>query len=699
MTTLNAAAPIHHASKGFLAGMSVDALRRRAQTEPYKKLWTRLITSWRETLRRADRDGGSIGYGAVGWYSFSSGVVDAGLIWRLTGDRDAIAYVERCIGFLAAAYGPDSPTRALVKKVVHDGIPVQSHAEVPLAADLCRDGLSTEARDTLCRVLREHVIDQHDNGACLFIGGGCNIPVARNIAAATAALTWGEDCGHPDWQRVVTLGRDSTLAYFRGGLDEQGFPYEGPAYASGTADHLYRFMQLLKQRGIEDLFAIEPNTERFADALLALVFPNRDSFGNINDVGTRSPWSLPCLLLTARYFNRPDHLGLWYEFQGPDNAVRPYGDANEAYEKIYGAEWTQGWASFSNLLTFLYWDAEEKWTPVAQTRLPTAEYSPGTEMAVFRTSWSRDAVFANFLGTGRSHVSAGHIHNDCGHFSIFAHGDYLAIDTGRYNVDEDQHNTILVDGECFLPTGSSWGAAKRGGRLVNFHRHELLDYAMADMAAVKNCIWADRHFLFVRTGGDGGYVVTIDNLNKHHNKFSIWWQMHVNPNAKLEVTGPRGARVTGPNARLDVTFVIPDPRDCPADPHKMELRMDEPWWSLGANSDSVAVNARAGLGSSSVRRPRLVAEVTGLNGQVLAVLSPRHKSEAPLVVRDRGSERIRRVEIEHGDFTDTLIAALDHKFIKLSDVEALTELVLIRKKRSGEVVGVWSVDGRPVKVK
>src|SRR5262245_22995233 len=95
-------------SRGLLAGVSVDELRKRTETEPYRKVWQRLVAHWREMARRAERDGGAIGYGAVGMHSATAAVVEAGLDWRLTGNRDALAYVEHCIDVLVAAYGPDS---------------------------------------------------------------------------------------------------------------------------------------------------------------------------------------------------------------------------------------------------------------------------------------------------------------------------------------------------------------------------------------------------------------------------------------------------------------------------------------------------------------------------------------------------------------------------------------------------------------
>ena len=97
-----------HASRGLLANVSVDDMRRRTETEPYRKLWQRLVAGWREMQRRASRDG-AVGDGAVGSHSCTAGVVDAGLAWRLNGDRDALMYVESCIDLLAAAYWPDGP--------------------------------------------------------------------------------------------------------------------------------------------------------------------------------------------------------------------------------------------------------------------------------------------------------------------------------------------------------------------------------------------------------------------------------------------------------------------------------------------------------------------------------------------------------------------------------------------------------------
>lgn len=690
-------------SRGLLAGVKPGYLESKIKTEPYNRLWERLVRRTGEWLDSADASPcGVITYGALGSASASGGVIEAALVWRLSGDTRALGYVERCIRVLDAYYGPAGPERDAVHAIIIGDMPYHSHAEVSLAADLCRAGLTDEVKGILARALLGGAIDSHDDGNSLrMFSAGANIPLARNVDAAVAALVWGEEIGHPRWRHIVDLGRDNVIGYLRRGLDAKGFPYEGPGYAGDTALHLYLYAQLLKQRGFADLFAEEPALTDFLDALLAYLFPDRSSFGNVNDLGFFVPWSLPFLLLTARYAGRPDHLGFWEEFQGPDNAMRPYGDFQPHYEKTTGIPWSQGCHVPSLALTLLWWDAFEPLAPIAATPVPLAIYSPGTENSVYRTSWSTDAVFANFLGGGRGHVAPGHVHSDSGHFSIFAHGDYLAMDTGRYNTDEDQHNVVLVEGKCHMPIGQTWGSAQRSGRMVKFQRDAILDYALADTAHTKNCIWADRHFLFVRTGepgrhADHAYVVVIDNINVNNARRRYWWQLHTPRENVIEILGSDRATIHGPRARLDLDFIIPSALDFPREPHALALRTDEMWWAFGKGG-GWEQQEKLGLYNCSVRRPRLIAEFDGLNGLMMTVISPRRNSEQARVVTRESSRRVMRVEIEHETGVDTVLAALDNGYMSLPDVEGFAELVVIRRDRQGRLLHVWNSEGRALR--
>ena len=351
----------------------------------------------------------------------------------------------------------------------------------------------------------------------------------------------------------------------------------------------------------------------------------------------------------------------------------------------------------SNLLTLLWWAPDVPIQPVEEAGLPTADHSRGTEMANFRTSWGPAATYLNVLGSGRSHTGAGHAHADCGHFSIFGRGEYLAVDTGRYNVDEDQHNVVLIDGKCHLPLPEgAWGFNQRSGRLHSFQRHSLLDYVVADSAHQKNCCWADRHVMFVRLGGDDGYIVTADNINRDHQKHSYWWQLHANPDCRIEVTGAQSAVVWGQRARLDVEFLFPGPDDIPDDPHKLELRTDEVYWGYGKKDEPSLEARETGLLVTSYRRPRLIAELTGLNGLLLAIMVPRGLDEPPLAIRRESPRRLLRAEIGSDNCQDTVVAALDHGYIRTSDIEGCAELALIRRDSDGAVLGTWTSDGEIV---
>ena len=677
-------------SRGLLSGMDVSELKGRIRRKPFRPIWERMVSRWREVAGKEAEGDGSQHYGALGWWSVTPKVMEAGLIYRLSGEPEALAYVERHIRKLAEVYSkPGIPSAWRGEER-----PALSHGQLALAADMCRDALSAPALETLLGLAREHFIKFHDGDRHLYAYSvGANTPVCKALNAGIVALVWGEDCGYPDWAGVVNLARDASVQFIRRGVDANGYPYEGTGYGLETLYYVYLYAQLLYQNGRDNLFESQPTLRAIPEAALSVMFPDRSALANINDLGLGFPPSMPWLLLTAKYYDRPVDLGFWLEYQGPDHPQRPCGDLTPWYNRTFG-NLARGFDHVpSDLLTLLWWNPKEKALPIEKTKLPTALCTEGTQMANFRTGWGRDAVYVNFLGSGRSHVAHGHAHADCGHFSIFAHGEYLAIDTGRYNVDEDQHNVVLVDGKCHMPMPEAqWGYNLRSGRLKSFLRHKMVDYVVADSAFLKDCMWADRHLLFVKLGGDECYVVMIDNVNKDHRKHSCWWQLHAHPEAAVIVEGERSASVRGRKARLDIDFVSPDPGDFPQEAHQLALRADEMCWAMGKDKPS-AEALKTGLMVTCYKRPRLIAEQTGLNCVLMAVIVPRRNGQPRVAVRQVPAKRVLRAEIDWGGHTDIIISALDHGCIKFPDVEGFAELALIRRTKDGKVEDVWIPDG------
>lgn len=518
-------------SCGLLGGSPLEELRRKTQTPPYAVLWEALLRQWRRVVAHDRATDGYVSTGHLGWHSVTPGVAEAGAIWRITGDPDALAHVERCIGYLAEVYEgtPDDGEQF----PQHLRRPVLSHGEVAIGADLCREALSPRAAATLCRVLRERVLPSRDFDAVVRgHSGGSNITCFRNINAGMAALLWGRDSGYDAWPSVVAGATETCRQYVRHGCDAQGFGYEGSGYVQDMQGAVVVFAELLKLHGTADLFAEEPVLRQFGHASLALFFPDRSALVNLGDVGLAAAPDMAWLLVLARRYDDAVLRGFWRELEGPPAFRRA------ALPALAGDTFspTELFDIRRLLGSFLYWDADAPHADLCAAGLPDARYSPGTEIAVFRTSWGRDAVFATFAGSGRSHCSQTHMHADCGHFTLFAHGEYLAIDTGRYNAYRDQHSVVMVDGERVDGTRDGWGSEGHAGRLLDFQSHGWLDYVRADARAFQDCLWADRHCLFVRMGGDEAYLVLADNINKDNRKHGFWWQLHAHPSATVQVT-------------------------------------------------------------------------------------------------------------------------------------------------------------------
>lgn len=690
----------------LLNGMNNQELKERTVRAPYSRVWARLVSRWEAMAARKDVQDGSFSQANLRWPGCTPRVIDAALVYCLTGRADALQYVELMIERLLIRYhGIKQAESPETFKTDNAGQrpSTLSHSEIALAADLVREDLHKETRMGLCRIMRDCIIPftsfEHALGG--YSSGG-NVACCQHINAGIAALAWGEESGYPDWEKVVWQAAENARQYLRHGCDEAGFPYEGSGYGHSVFLYIYEYAQLLKQNNIRDLFNEEPVLGKIPDASRQMLLDNHLFIATTNDHGPAEPWTMPWLLLTSRYYHRPDHMGLWHAFSGPDHPVRPYGDiwpwladsgGHEASKTMYEKP------DISLVATFLWWDADAPVVSLENSFAPLAQCAAGTGTATFRSSWKPDCVFAALLGAGRSHTCFGHAHRDCGHFDISAYGDYLAIDTGRYNFHEEQHSVVMIDGKD--AHSKKMCCDQRSGRLLDFEHGKMVDYCKADAAHMKNCRWADRHFLFVRTDEENSYIVIVDNILPDDARMhEYWWQMQVHPEADVTIQDDYTACVTGKNARLDVSFFAKDePHDASRGKH-LELKQDiQEWvWPYGREQDVSDVE-RQGILLSSVRRPRLLAIQRRSSCCLATLVSPRRKDAPPRSVRQFGEGNFIGLDINDGEYNDTILIALDHAYINTPAYYGLCEFAVVRRNNDGLILDQWTKKGMPLTIK
>lgn len=654
---------------GLLAGYDITELRAKVRREPFREIFDGIAERVRETAER-DRQTDVILPG--GWCHsqyFTPMVLEAGFVYRMTGDEDALAHVRRQIDKLARVYA--DPPESFYREIQgFRGKPSAyfSNAHTCLAARLCGPELGGHY-GRLLELARTHLLDDCHRPEYFFthFNAGHNAVATHVISAAICALAVGHEAGYPLTDQLIEWGRDACEAHTHWGFDAQGAPFEGPMYALVTLEWVYLYADLLRRHEGEDLFRALPKLETIAEAASELQLPGLPGISGFQDCRrliTQHP--MPWLLLTAREYGRPRDLALWRQTEEKLDPSQPHHARRS------------GWRG---LLDLLWWDGSEPECAVQECDLPTAFFGEGTGVSVLRSSWRNDAVCLVSLGQGRSHNVPDHTHADAGHFSIYAHGDYLAYDTAYFNFDEDTHSVVLIDDTPHCP--ATQGNQHHG--VVTAHgRHPLLDFVTVDAASAKGCLWAERATLFIRGEGDFAYVVTLDNINRDNDVHNFKWQLQANLHCRIE-TGGTTARVIGNKARLDCHFFNPLAEDFPSCPHALRVYAD----------DHLHLNVWT---KEPETNPRLVAEQIGPNCTLMAVLIPRRLDEPALQVTDATASRTFNAYVEHGDYIDQLVYACDHSYVRLPDLRASSEIVVVRRRKSGGVVGYWTNDGSAVRI-
>lgn len=698
-------------SLGLLAGMDDEKIRSRITTEPYSQLWDYLVRRWEAVAAREAETDGHLVYGGLGWHGLIPMVCEAALIHRMTGREDALAYVVKGIEYLLKEYAKlGDPNGSKPGEPRNKGYQwMWSHFDLALAGDLCRDSLPPDLRREFA-VLMRRCIDLRAMELCLsgYSAGG-NINLVRNTTSAICALTWGEESDHPDWEKVVGQGCDTMRQYSRHGSDEDGFMYEGSCYGSDVYSTLiFPYAQLMLQTGRRNLFEEIPALEKVADAAQHMMMPDFEFTATTGDGGTSSPFGFWWLHLTARHYDRPDHIGFWHAFQGPNHPIRPWGDVWPWRTRFRGGDEQDAMASTGHpdptlLMTFLHYNADVPSVPIERSPVPTAVFGTGTGTATFRTSWNKYATFAILLGGGRDRACHGHAHADCGHFGISVGGEYLAVDTGRYNTNEDQHNVVLIDGKSRWPSSSDGGGMSRdirSGRFKRMERHSLLDRCCADATHMKDAVWALRDFFFVRLGGDDAYIIMLDNINVDTgtDPHVYHWQLNANPYAKIDITGDSTATVHGKNARLDCFFFQKPEKPVEDKPHEIRLRQDVAEWVWPYGHD-VDMKQYEGWGThfTVIERPRLVVEHESYTCVLGSVISPRRADQATLEVSQFPVANGLGIEVKSERYVDRFFAAPDHGYIDSEHANGFAEFALERRTHDRQAVDHWVEQGGEVR--
>jgi len=349
----------------------------------------------------------------------------------------------------------------------------------------------------------------------------------------------------------------------------------------------------------------------------------------------------------------------------------------------------------------------------AKAKVPTAFCDRTRGIVSFRSDWSENATYAVFDGSQRSPAAQGHAHASCGHFSLTALGEYFAVAPGRYGVEQDQHNLVLVDGKSGRSTGGRWVQSYWHGNLTDYAPGPLCDFASVDSSHQHDCYWARRHLGLVKPTATKGarsdtpaYVWTVEDVNKSNDYREFWWTLNTSPE-NIITLGDQSATITGwrRGNHLDVHFALPD-RDVYPKPHTLTLTQDE--WAISANQDvqNPRANADAYVRPAAMVngivfvRPRLIAKVAGYNGRFMSLLLPRREGQTPAQVeRLPAIDNVLAVRITFDRVVDTLIWAYEHHLLDADDIEARGQWCLVRRdRRSGRVLSHALSKGTVIRV-
>ena len=667
----------------------MDAIRRKTRPDIKRLLHNKAsATSAQDARQQID--------GSILWNLF-----DIAMVGVLDGDADAVAAARRGLALIPIAYDRPLPTNTytmmygchpLVYDVLHGQL---SHAERIAYSTWVVDGC---LRPSLSAVRGSFIRE------C-----GANTPICNTIPAMLGLLAITGDAGVPDLKAETTeIVRMLELA-LQGFLGPDGYPQEDIGYGTAVAGGLSHVVEAARRAGIYDAYSDCTRYARLGHAALQFVQPWGECLTNNGDhTDCFLSRELPLARL-ARETKSPELLWLLGTLNYP--TARPkMPSANEAF--VEAALGRKGFHVPATTMSLLVAESFKRAVHPRRAGVATRFLAHDRGLMSLRDSWNADASYVNFDACRRSPLALGHAHASAGHFSFTALGEYFAIWPGRYNIEQNCHNVVLIDGKSGRSTDGEWTHSRQSGLLTNYTPGAFVDFAAIDSTQQHNCHWARRAMGFVRHGGSDGdapsYLWTVEDINKADDWAEFWWQLHTSPENTISVN-QKTATITGwrHGHHMDVHFALPAPDEYPR-PHAVSLHQDIARPSshkylrelMKENPASALARPAEMVHGPVYSRPRLMAKVCGYNGRFMSILLPRRRGEPPArVERLQSLWNSLAVRITFGRVEDTLIWAYDHGMLEAADVRGRGQWCLVRRsRRTGRVMRFAMGGGESLRV-
>ncbi|HSD66985.1 MAG TPA: heparinase II/III family protein [Vicinamibacteria bacterium] len=424
---------------------------------------------------------------------------------------------------------------------------------------------------------------------------------------------WGEEA---EAERFVAVAEEKARVTLEHAPPDGAWP-EGPSYWGYGLSYLLRMLEAKRLLGRGDDFATNAWLRSTGDYFVYLSLPEAawargTVVANIADAPLDGGPHGGVVLrrLASAYGN-----GVYQHMA--DSLMRrdlPRGDPADRRETAHGT-----W------MHLLWYDPAVAPTP--PDRLPTMRHFDDMGLVSMRSGWGKDAavlVFHAGSGPGRRNMGdpqraamrgfgPGHAHPDINAFSIFARGQWLAVDPGYSQVkDTRDHNTVVVNGRGQAGEGDKWldyWAFQQRSPAPSIRRAETTaryDTVLGDAGA----IYVDearlrrfrRQVLFLKPDV---FVIADDIEAQGPSRFE--WLLHA-PERSLSLGKGGAFEIARPGVRLHGVFLRP---------------------ATARGRVVTRVTGSSGFDPTSC----LVEEMTGEAARPLAVLSVLGEGEAPPRVR------------------------------------------------------------------